>query len=584
MSQSDLTITWFLDNLRIHDENWNFDGVQETYRRLCSLDNYYYANFLIWLAEASFLEEIHALLEDKGTDFFLTLLSDPKYSEKQIRAVRAIINWYSKIFLPIMKGGTAPHADPYEQTILALYRDRDFVEMKKYVRASFVPIFRRWKCRQMTGVFALFALAQYGDFDLEMRKLSNRVFPTPLRSKRLAKLLVDGLDSDQFFGCSPVNMQHIIQLLTKIARSQETHYQTRLLDLVYRKLGQAVEYKTPLRQIPLKDAYVVETQNAPIVSIGRPSSTKKPRIAVCLTGQTRGTSACLESLRNNVIAPLQADVFLSTWDKAPEWPGVFKSSQLICRTFGSELESLFPIPELDNAAAFQAAFPHLFATFSEGIVKDLNVDFYENHFPLAAYKIENESDFLRSIPFDIKKLEYQGTHNQAKMFYKNYSVMQLLLEHEKQHGIKYDYIIRMRPDLRYPIPAHSDSFEIIKEGVVYLSYLRAGFGPADNIWVARRDTMLKMCSIWQSMLDAQSIFVFKDQECVSHYLTAIWIGKQGLTSRDRSMVRHGGYFSFKDMGMKFSGMHEALEKDLNTTAIKWQPMRQKMIDFINVIQ
>jgi hypothetical protein len=582
MDQKNLTIEWLLDNLRTYDDNWDFDSIQKTYRHLCALDNYYYADFLIWLADASYPEVIHALIENKGPAFFLDLLSDSRYSIQQKRALHTVINWYTSIFLPIIKGGTAPHTDPYEQAILALYRDRNFAELKKFLWENSATIFKQGKCRQMTSVFALLAVAQHEDFGLQIRQLLNGVLPSPLRSRRVVKLLEEHLDSAHFFGRAVINMVTMIHLLTKVARNQQCSYQAKLLALLYKKLGKAIEYRAPLRQAALEDLYAGGVRNARMVR--PPASAKIPRIAICLAGQTRGTSACLRSLRDNVIAPLQADVFLSTWDKVAEWPGVFKTDQFIGRTFGAEAASLFPFPELNDARTFQATFPQLFATFSTAITQDFNVNFYAENFDLNAYETESEDDFLNDISFDIKKLEFREKHNQAKMFYKNYSVMRLLLEYEKIHDIKYDYIIRMRPDLRYNIPAQRDLFEAIHKDTVYLNYDYSGYGPDDNMWVAQRETMLKMCSIWPAMLDTQSIFIFKDHERTSHYLTAMWIGKLGLTSQARNMIGHKGYFSFKDMEKRFSNMAEALEKDLTASAAPWQSRQHELMKFVGFLE
>jgi hypothetical protein len=582
MDQKNLTTEWLQDNLKICDDNWDFDGAKKTYQHLCSLDNYYYAEYLIWLSDSAFLEEVHALLEEKGTAFFLNLLSDPRHSPRQASGVRIMVHWYTRIFLPIIKGGTAPQADPYEQTLLALYRDRNFNEMKKFLQKNFVPIFRHWKCRQMTSIFAALAIAQYGNFDPPMRRLINGIFPVYLRGRRIIKALEKHLDSPLFFGGNPINMGFIIPLITKVARNPRRPYQARLLALLYKKLDHALEYQGPLRQAPLEDLYAGATPS--ILKAAHPSPQEKPRIAICLTGQTRGTSACLKTLRDNLINPLQADVFLSTWDKVAEWPGVFKPSKFIRRTFGAEAESRFPLPELDDVAKFSAVFPHFLATFNESITKDLDLDFYEKNFDLTAYKIEKEEEFLQTIPFDIQKLEYKGKHNQAKMFYTNWSVMQLLLDYEKQHNIKYDIIIRTRPDLRYDTPAQRESLEAVEENTVYLNYDYTGFGPDDNLWVAKREAMLKMCAIWPAMLDVENIFIFKNQEHTAHYLTAMWIAKQGLTSKVRTMVDPKGYFTFQDMQKTFFGMEEALEKDLNGPAAQWQSKRQELVKFIHFLE
>jgi hypothetical protein len=583
MDQKNLTIEWLLDNLDICNNNWDFDSAIKIYRQLCSLDDYYYAKFLVWLSDSALLEEVHALLEEKGVDFFRRLLSDPRHPKRQASGVRVMLNWHARVFLPIIKGKTALHADPYEQTLLALYRDRNFSEMKKFLQANFIPIFRRWKCRKMTSVFAALAIAQYGNFDPPMHRLINGIFPVHLRSRRIIKALQEHLDSPLFFGGDPINMGIIIPLLTKVARNPQCSYQARLLALLYKKLDHALEYQAPLRQVPLEDLYAGATPGI-LKAIPSSISKGKPRIAICLAGQTRGTSTCLQSLRDNIINPLQADVFLSTWNKVAEWPGVFKSGKFIRRTFGAEAESCFPFPELDHAAKFQATFPNLFSTFSESITKDLDIDFYEENFNLTAYKIEGENDFLQSIPFDIKNLEYRGKHNQAKMFYKNWSVMQLLLEYEKQHDIKYDIIIRMRPDLRYSTVVQRESLDAIEEDTVYLNYDYTGFGPDDNMWVARREAMLKMCAIWPAMLDVENIFIFKNQKHAAHFLTAMWIGKQGLTSKVRTMIDPKGFFFFKDMQQKFSDMEEALEKDLSGLAAEWQSKRQDLMKFVHLLE
>lgn len=155
---------------------------------------------------------------------------------------------------------------------------------------------------------------------------------------------------------------------------------------------------------------------------------------------------------------------------------------------------------------------------------------------------------------------FKNSSAQAKMFYKIYSALQLALNYEKKHNFTYDYIVRTRADIDYKETITHETLHDINNGEIALQYTR--FGPSDQFWIGNRNDMIKLCSVWNRILVANSFFVFKNIKCRSHKFLMMYLAKSNLAT-----CPHGIKYSIagatKDIPVNIK---EALAKDFATTA------------------
>jgi hypothetical protein len=147
------------------------------------------------------------------------------------------------------------------------------------------------------------------------------------------------------------------------------------------------------------------------------------RVAVLLSGQMRTFDTVIENLYSNLINPLNADIFISTWDKrghshdhgtTPNVTVQERATHLITREMLTQAYKTNLIAtEIENIEAYEQKMP------------DELKDIYKNGFVWAGLKM-------------------LGTC--VQQFYKMQRVNQLKLDYENANNFKYDLVIRCRPD------------------------------------------------------------------------------------------------------------------------------------------
>jgi len=171
--------------------------------------------------------------------------------------------------------------------------------------------------------------------------------------------------------------------------------------------------------------------------------TKSKKIAICLSGHLRDYELNLSSINKYIVEPLNADVFIHTWDSIGKQ--VFITQGVVG-----------PTPDEKN--------------------KNLpNVsDFIKN---VKAVKIESNKIFLDTVKHleDMKfylygmKLRDNLFGGQAEpkyiysQFYSIYHSYLIMEEWSKNNDIKYDYVIKMRADYSLNSGILSDDFDFLEK-------------------------------------------------------------------------------------------------------------------------
>ncbi|WP_454915508.1 hypothetical protein [Xanthobacter sediminis] len=173
------------------------------------------------------------------------------------------------------------------------------------------------------------------------------------------------------------------------------------------------------------------------------------RLALCISGQMRLFERGAASLREKLIKNNECDIFIHTWKNrgissiaGRNYPiGVHK---YILDSFDKD-EWVDPNQKLTK-------FPSLLSAMDANgqITNELLIEHYgDSNIVIEEtphdYE-ERQSLFGIDYPDFLKKLNPRHFHNLA-MFYKIWACNKLRIEYQNKNNIKYDYVIRARPDL-----------------------------------------------------------------------------------------------------------------------------------------
>lgn len=282
-----------------------------------------------------------------------------------------------------------------------------------------------------------------------------------------------------------------------------------------------------------------------------------PRVAICISGMSRADISGLRFIFENLVSPLNADVFMHTWDVQQDWIGGARANDRFWfRTFNID-ESKIP-KNLLNLTYLKEHFPRISESLLTVSYSKLDKDVIMSNFKLTSLLVENQDEFIEkySIGDSYKSRE---TLNQIKMFYGMNRVFTQLEEYEKEKGIKYDYVIKLRPD------------SIIKSGLDFSKLLElkpsdlavpTGFyGIQDMVFYAHRDIYSQIVGIFNYMIDAKKLSplaAFPKYD--AHALFFGW-----LLHKDIKPVLCGIKYNVEEgvKNLKIPNLSLALETDIN---------------------
>jgi len=238
----------------------------------------------------------------------------------------------------------------------------------------------------------------------------------------------------------------------------------------------------------------------------------------------RNPDMTIKSLNENILKTLGADVFVDTWDIQETWSG-FCGSENMARVFGANKVKHLVDP-LKKVKKFNEILPETSKVLAERVYQPLSEKELKSRIcRLRKIHIESEKDFLSK---DMERFRVRESLNQSKMFYKMENSFRLMMEYEKQKGFKYDFVIRVRPDLTFLSKVSLSQLNKIEEGTVLLESF-TDFGIDDQFAIGRRDTMEIFCRLWPCIKQGGSISPFeKYEKFCGHQLYLLWVLKNKI--------------------------------------------------------
>ena len=213
------------------------------------------------------------------------------------------------------------------------------------------------------------------------------------------------------------------------------------------------------------------------------------KIALLLTGHSRSWKTCFPSLKKYVLDKYNPDIFIHTWDT----PNI--------KTLNS--------PFLYDEEHFEEYF------------KPVKI-VYENLEKLTSYITKKSNYFTKIGPYDSPFITIS---QHRKWFLCN----KLKSEYEKEHGFKYDLVIKARPDLIYYSDINLETFD--DPSVVYTCNECSYETVSDLFTVSTSQNIDKYCKIY-----------FNDRRIYDKYLNT----RYGIFNPHNVLMNY-----FKDINLQY---------------------------------
>lgn len=219
---------------------------------------------------------------------------------------------------------------------------------------------------------------------------------------------------------------------------------------------------------------------------------KTAKTAVCISGASRfDIEKQLILIKNNVVDPLEADVYIFSWDNVEVYPGLGSAGSLphinwTVRYFRKEREHM--PGEINTLGKFRKIFPKVSNIFETPVKLKNSYHKYIKIFPKAKILLDDEKSFEKK--YKNKGYIRRDSLNQAKMFYGFYKSFNLIENWED-----YDNIIKLRLDFPPHQKIKKEIINDIKRNEVYM-YLEEA-GPTDITFFGRSEEMKKILELWK---------------------------------------------------------------------------------------
>ena len=193
------------------------------------------------------------------------------------------------------------------------------------------------------------------------------------------------------------------------------------------------------------------------------------RFAICISGAFRANyKLALDSIYENLVNPLNADVFIETWDNYFEWPGMC-GGNFVQRLFGDDIYKITPLC-LSTEKLFKSKLPNTYKKLLNPIVSKLKINSITENYNVVQISLNSENSFNNNI---LSKMDTTGVYipNQYKMFYLLFKANEQMRLHEKNLTVPYDIVIRVRPDVVFEEKVDTKRFYEIDDNCALMKWV-----------------------------------------------------------------------------------------------------------------
>lgn len=300
------------------------------------------------------------------------------------------------------------------------------------------------------------------------------------------------------------------------------------------------------------------------------NSIRTAKVAVCISGMYRDHENALESIKKNIIEPLNADVFVHTWDEMSYWTGIGGYSRYE-RVFGAKVKDILP-KEVHDLKYLENYLPNTFKIIQSAKFKKLDVEKITEILQPKKMMIDNQEEFLKQIEYK-ESYKSRGTFNQIKMFHGLKKAFDAALTYSN-----YDYIIRLRPDIYIDKPYTQELFSNINSNTIYSQI--GDFGVQDIEFIVSSSMAYSLSGFINRMFEYEKLSPYDSYPLYdAHNLFFSWLvennyffGKDKLEGRT--------LLNMAEKNVILSGLREAVDIDMQTLSQENKTKFALFIEFL----
>lgn len=293
--------------------------------------------------------------------------------------------------------------------------------------------------------------------------------------------------------------------------------------------------------------------NSKLKQFNNLKSKTKNKVAVCISGLYRNHTHALESIREYIVEPLNADVFVHTWDDKSIWTGIGGNPDTV-RLFGADSKSLVP-REISDLHKIQDQLPNIYNKIKSPIFEKWDGKEITDVLNPHSIIIEDQIHFEDSILDKRNYLLARGSMNQIKMFHGMKKSFDLALENGN-----YDYIIRIRPDILVDSKITLEDISNLDNNTIYTNI--GHFGLQDFEFVLSSSMAHNLSRFILKMFDFNALSPYDSFPLYdAHNLMMSWMIEYNYTFDNDLYKRF--LTDMTDRKISIKGLNEAIETDYN---------------------
>lgn len=260
------------------------------------------------------------------------------------------------------------------------------------------------------------------------------------------------------------------------------------------------------------------------------SEKNNPRVAICISGMIKSDISNFDSIISKLVKPLNADVFIHTWDRQQDWAGSMRAFNFWQRVFGISNNN---VPKrLLDLSFLNSNYANIYRCLLSDVFSEVDKNKFYEVSKADNVIFENECLFLRNYEIN-EDFATRGGFNQVKMFYGIYRAFKMVVNKEINEGFQYDYIIRLRPDtfIKSSSLNYKDLYKLNNFSLAVSSGF--GWGLADGMFYSNRSVYERIALLWEQILPSKNISPFEVFEgWDAHRLFGLWLVKQDIQPVD----------------------------------------------------
>jgi len=461
-------------------EAWDFEKVLKSYKNALKESDFLIFEFIRFLADTGKLLEIKELFESKGLEYFQNLILNNHHDK---RAGEILLKFYEKFKKALEK------PEDLEEKLLFNAYHKNFDTLNELLKSDEVLSELGYKSMIVNYCFNELLAANCLEERFFIRLVDCYRESKKINLVRKQFVLSKGLE---YFSKRPNFIE--------INACMRLH--SLLVNLAPKELGKSFSkkiYETILKTHSSLNALHLANQKNTFKQVKKGGK----KVALLLCGQVRGNfKACFEVFNERIIKPLNADVFVFTWDTYYEYPGLAGSGNAGNHWAYRYAKGVAHPSDLNHASFFMKNFPLTYAKLNtkspalvtnKALFKSLkNV----KHIEIADENKANEQ---------IKSLECGRSQREANLYKMLYGFKQILenvKEYEAING-EYDYLIRVRPDVVVYGEFSFEKLWDLKENEIAVDFFM--YGIQDQFFLGTREVMKRMLSIYDLVFKAKDL-------------------------------------------------------------------------------